>query len=65
MDVFEIVRGCARKARYREERFAQKIANRRMWEGSPPLRVYGCSVCGGWHLTKNEQARAEAGLEGH
>ncbi len=44
--------GCAKKTRYRTEGEAQHFANRAMQHRPyPPLRVYDCSICNGWHMT--------------
>lgn len=44
---------CGRKNRYRTERDALSTALRAMRRGAPPLWVYRCSLCGGWHLTSH------------
>ena len=45
-------RMCGRKRRYEDEFTAQSVANLSMIAyGAPPLKVYRCPLCGGWHLT--------------
>lgn len=42
---------CKRKIKYASEHLAQEAAkNHTSREGSPMHRVYGCSICFGWHL---------------
>lgn len=43
---------CGRKRRYPSEEAALSFASRSMnVYGSPPLKVYRCPYCHGWHLT--------------
>lgn len=42
---------CRKKARYPTEAQANRYAKRRQADGAK-LRVYYCSDCGGWHLTR-------------
>lgn len=57
-------RGCYQKKRYPTEEIARKIANQREWEGAPPLRVYGCLECGGYHLTRKIEPNNRGGRRG-
>lgn len=43
---------CLKKVRYRSTSEAMKVAVRRSRESGIGLRVYGCRLCGGFHLTK-------------
>ncbi len=45
-------RGCYSKYRYPTAKDAARVRHRREAEGSPPLYVYGCTGCGGYHLTR-------------
>ena len=45
-------RACGRKRSYPSEEAALSFANRSMnVYGAPPLKVYKCPYCDGWHLT--------------
>jgi len=46
---------CGRKVRYRGEVEALRAALRAMRNGAPPLWVYPCRFCGGWHLTSHPE----------
>lgn len=57
-------KACFGKNRYPDEKTAQKVANRRMWdekqaENTIALRVYPCikgpRPCGGWHITSHAE----------
>jgi hypothetical protein len=50
------MRQCYRKARFVEEKTARKKINKIIAEGGPRLYSYGCTNCGGYHLTKNADA---------
>lgn len=50
---------CGRKNRYRTERDALATALRAMRRGAPPLWVYPCPLCGGWHLTSHPRGGRE------
>jgi hypothetical protein len=43
------------KRRYETNRFAIAAALRASRRSGLPLRVYRCSDCGGWHLTKRPE----------
>jgi hypothetical protein len=43
---------CLKKRMYWTELQAKSIAAKCVAKGAPPLRVYRCSHCPGWHLTK-------------
>ena len=48
----EAHRACGRKVRYSSKEAAEAKANRSMRiYSSPPLKVYQCPYCHGWHLT--------------
>lgn len=51
------VRGCLGKKRYRTVKFAEKIVNKVRDERGQVLRVYSCSACQGFHLTKQTTER--------
>jgi hypothetical protein len=55
--------GCGKKQRYVSKAAAICTARNRMRDSANPppcpLYAYSCSQCGGWHLTKLEQPRAE------
>lgn len=53
---YEAMRQCYRKSRFVEEKTAKKKANKIVASGGPRLYVYGCTQCGGYHLTKNKGA---------
>jgi hypothetical protein len=53
------MRQCYRKARFVEEKTARKKANKIIAEGGPRLYPYGCTQCGGYHLTKNQDANGK------
>ncbi len=55
-NLYQAMRQCYRKARFVEEKTAKKKANKIVAEGGPQLYVYGCTQCGGYHLTKNKGA---------
>ncbi len=44
---------CERKTRYASESEARSTARHQMSvnPSAPKLRVYECTICGGWHLT--------------
>lgn len=44
---------CGRKCRYPHELAATRVALQAMRKGAPPLWVYPCRFCGGWHLTSH------------
>ena len=44
---------CSRKVRYPNELCATRAALSSMRRGAPPLYVYPCRFCGGWHLTSH------------
>jgi ribosomal protein L32 len=44
-------RSCARKVRYKTEREARHIVEKRARAQGVSLRAYKCPTCGGWHLT--------------
>lgn len=44
---------CGRKVRHRTECDALRAALAAMRRGAPPLWVYSCRMCGGWHLTSH------------
>ena len=46
------IAGCARKNRYSTESFALDVARQCREARGALLRAYGCTKCGGWHLTK-------------
>jgi hypothetical protein len=46
-------RECRRKRRYRRREEAEDAAEQQMRQGSPPLRVYECIWCRGWHLARS------------
>lgn len=50
---------CYRKAKFPDEKAAQKKANTIRWNDGKKdgelLKPYGCTRCGGWHLTKNQE----------
>ncbi|MBR3383690.1 MAG: hypothetical protein IKG69_00520 [Atopobiaceae bacterium] len=46
---------CGRKVRHRSETEALRAALRAMRKGAPPLWVYPCRFCGGWHLTSHPE----------
>lgn len=50
-------RQCYRKAKYSTEKLAQKVANKIKWDRDVEVHVYGCTRCGGYHLTKNKGAK--------
>lgn len=50
---------CYRKARFTLETTAKKRANKIKFEGGPQLYVYGCTSCGGYHLTRNSEAEGQ------
>lgn len=45
-------RACYGKHRYGDAKEARKVANRCEAERGVPLRVYPCTACGGFHLTR-------------
>lgn len=47
------VSGCLSKKRYGEERLAKQIGAAIWFERRVALRVYACTECGGYHLTKS------------
>ena len=50
---------CLRKQRYESREIAEQTATRRMREGcGVKLKVYGCCLCGGFHLAKAKGRRA-------
>ena len=50
-------RSCGKKRRYETEEEATRYAYKCMSHpGVPLLRVYRCSLCGGWHLTSAPNA---------
>lgn len=49
---------CLRKQRYASYEEALSVALRRMREGAPKLKVYGCCLCSGFHLAKAKGRRA-------
>lgn len=49
----EAWRSCGRKVRYPHELAATRVALEAMRRGAPPLWVYPCRFCGGWHLTSH------------
>lgn len=53
---FVKMRQCNRKNRYVTEKMAKKVRNQIKWERKQELAVYGCTLCGGYHLTKNMAA---------
>lgn len=55
--MIENVRGCLGKSRYDSERLATAVKNRVWFQRQTALRVYACTDCGGYHLTRD---RAEA-----
>ena len=44
---------CKRKRRYATRAEAADAAEHQMRQGSPPLRVYECIWCRGWHLARS------------
>jgi hypothetical protein len=44
---------CKRKRRYATRAEAADAADHQMRQGSPPLRVYECIWCRGWHLARS------------
>lgn len=46
-------RSCGRKVRYPHELAATRAALSAMRRGAPPLWVYPCRFCDGWHLTSH------------
>lgn len=53
-ELFE-TNSCYSKKRYSTEEYAQKLANKRAYERKVKLRVYGCHVCGGYHITSKDK----------
>lgn len=49
-------RECTRKRRYPDHVEALAFAAHRMENGEPPLKVYRCRFCGGYHLAKDRAA---------
>ena len=49
------VRNCARKSRYKSEKFAKEIAKKRRAASGVQLRVYHCPMCQSFHLTKAQR----------
>lgn len=49
---------CLRKARYESRELADEVAKRRMREGAPRLKTYGCCLCGGFHIAKAKGRRS-------
>jgi hypothetical protein len=47
---------CARKRRYRNRIEALIYKSNREAQGAPPLKVYHCNACEGWHLAKETRA---------
>ena len=47
---------CGRKRRYPSEVIALQAALHAMRRGAPPLWVYRCTLCDGWHLTSHPRA---------
>lgn len=45
-------RACACKHRYPDETSARAVARKRKAAAGVELRVYACTDCGGYHLTK-------------
>lgn len=43
---------CTTKKRYSDEQVARDVARSVWFRRGVSLRVYACSLCGGWHLTK-------------
>lgn len=58
MDNYFLRSSCSTKKRYPDEKVATKIANKKGYERGVKLRVYGCTLCGGWHMTKTEDKGA-------
>jgi hypothetical protein len=46
---------CFTKKRYPTEPLAQKVANIKAYERKVKLRVYGCHLCGGYHITSKDK----------
>lgn len=49
---------CLRKTRYETREIADGVAKRRMLEARIKLKVYGCALCGGFHLAKAKGRRS-------
>ncbi len=52
---------CERKTRYASESEARSTAQHQMQvqPATPRLRVYQCSICGGWHLTSGNSGLSD------
>jgi hypothetical protein len=51
--------GCpCSKIRHEQEEDAKRAARDGMLAGAPPLNVYGCLLCDGWHLTSAPERKA-------
>lgn len=51
VDLEDVVRQCSSKKRYGDPALAAKVAGRCYEERGHRLRVYPCTICGGFHLT--------------
>lgn len=49
---------CLRKNRYGTRDEALRVAVQRTKAGAPKLKVYGCTLCGGFHLAKAKGRRS-------
>lgn len=49
---------CLRKNRYDSREQAEGVAKQRMAVAHVKLKVYGCALCGGFHLAKAKGRRS-------
>jgi len=48
---------CIRKKRLSDEKLARQVAHRASERAGIPIRWYGCTSCGGYHLTKRPKEK--------
>lgn len=56
-----MARSCLGKKRYRTEAFAKKVVAYVRETRGEQLRVYSCSICQGFHLTKKPKLPSAEG----